>query len=228
VKAIVLETDTVPELSYPMTVTGLAGGSPAMSTLIMEKTPLANSMVEERDVATAPRRGDGGAGMVRLASQPSQIKPLYVVMTSLSVRSSKLIAPINTKTSVPVPVPEVPLALLLEDLEDLVVGALVDFGPLVDFRVGDLVDLTVEDLVDLVVGDLVDFRVGDLVDLTVEELRLLASWTSAVPLEMTERRRNSVFMSLADMVKEIDVSESESKLWADEASGLSSICSSAR
>jgi hypothetical protein len=153
VKAIVLETDTVPELSYPMTVTGLAGGSPAMSTLIMEKTPLANSMVEERDVATAPRRGDGGAGMVRLASQPSQIKPLYVVMTSLSVRSSKLIAPINTKTS-----PVTPFELF------------------VDFRVGDLVDFKVGvldesldplesegDLVFLLtLGPLEDLRVGDL------------------------------------------------------------------
>jgi hypothetical protein len=203
---IVLVTDRVPELSNPLMVTGLADAAPAISALVKEKTPLANSMDAVVAVGTPARGSDGAVGLVILAFQLVQTKPWYVVRTASStVPVSKFIVPTLTKISVSaVPsVEELPLELLFEDL---LVGPLVDDGPLVDFRVGDLVDL--------VVGALVDFRVGDLVDLEVEELlRTLASWTSAVPLQMTERRRKSVFICLEGMVKEIDkINVSESKL----------------
>jgi hypothetical protein len=182
---IVLVTDRFPELSYPLMVTGLAALFPAMSALVMEKTPAANSMDAVVDVGTPARGEDGAVGLVALAFQLLQIKPSYVVRVVSSAWSSKSTVPILTKISVP----EVEELLPLE---------------LLDLVVGDLVDFTVGDLVDLVVGDLVDFRVGDLVDLEELELRTLASWTSAVPLDMTERRRKSVFIILAGMVKEIE------------------------
>ena len=56
------------------------------------------------------------------------------------------------------------------DLVDLMVGALVRCGALVDLTVGALVDLTVGDFVDLIVGALVDLTVGALLDLIVGDL----------------------------------------------------------
>jgi hypothetical protein len=83
-------------------------------------------------IVGTPARADGAAGLVlELAFQLLQIKPSYVVRVVSSAWSSKFTVPILTKISVPVLVPSVPLALLLEDL---VVGALVDIGPLVDFQ----------------------------------------------------------------------------------------------
>lgn len=169
---ITVETVCTPALLNPLMVMGLATGAPAMSIEDKEKTPLASSTEVLVAIGTAARGGDGGAGTVALAWNEVKINPLYVPTSASSARSSKLTAPMLTKTSVPVPPPPPPE---VELLVDLVVGAFVDLGPLVDLSVGPLVDLSVGALVDLLVGDLVDFRVGPLVDFEVDELSNLFS-----------------------------------------------------
>jgi hypothetical protein len=82
-KVTTLVTDRVPELSYPFIVTGLADAVPAISALVMEKTPLANSIDALADVGTAALGEDGDAGLVGLALQPLQTKPSYVVRVEL-------------------------------------------------------------------------------------------------------------------------------------------------
>jgi hypothetical protein len=91
----VLDTVSVPELSNPRTVTGLADADPAMSTLVMENTPFANSKVDEEDVGTAALGGEDATGVVLLALKLFQTKPWYVVSVLSSAKSSKLITSIR-------------------------------------------------------------------------------------------------------------------------------------
>jgi hypothetical protein len=172
VNAISLVTVCVPALLNPLIVTGLAPGCPAMSTLVMEKTPLANSKVALEDNGIPALGVDGAAGSVGLDLKPLQTKPWYVVRISSSAKSSKLITPILTKTSPP------PAEDPFELLFDFMVGALDEsFDPLESE--GDLVFLEA-------LGPLVDFKVEDF-----EDLGLFKSLAMTVA-QRTANRRNRV------------------------------------
>jgi hypothetical protein len=95
VNLISLVTICVPALLNPLIVTGLADADPAMSTLVMENTPFANSKVDEEDVGTAALGGEDATGVVLLALKLFQTKPWYVVSVLSSAKSSKLITSIR-------------------------------------------------------------------------------------------------------------------------------------
>jgi hypothetical protein len=153
------------------------------------------------DVGTAAWGADGAAGEVLLDLKFVQANPSYVVMTSSSPKSSKLIGPRLTKISVAL------LVLLLLRLEDLIELVLL-LLPLEDLIELVLLLLSLEDLIegavielDVAVDDvLVDFRVEAFEDF--DDFRLRPP--STVSLKMATRRRRNIIAErfLVSMVKE--------------------------